>query len=153
MGKLDDVVKEAKGAAPVDDDEIEVDFSGAVDFTPVAVGKYQAVLVKHESKPTQAGDPAMRWQYEIIAAADEDGEEYVGRKLTRTLMLVGKGAGITRETLRAHGVECENDQIRVSPGKVIAAAVPVEITVKHRKGTGDYEGRIFEDIEKVAEVA
>lgn len=153
---LGDVVKEAKGA-PIDgdDEEVTVDFSGAVDFQPVAKGKYGAILVHSEQKVSQKGDQMLKWQYEIIRAEDEDNEEFVGRKLTRTLMLVGKGAGITRSTLRAHGVHIDGDQIRVSPGKLIRAAEEVRITVGHRAGKvgTDFEGRTFDDITEVSEIA
>ena len=111
-------------------DEVEVDFSGAVDFTPLAPGTYDAVIESVEpgvSGPNSKnpGSPKLIWKFVVTE------EPYVGRVLFRHSPTTGKGAGLTKDVLRAIGVpglDQPNVKFKLSsaPGK----AVSLEVTIQ-----------------------
>lgn len=84
-------------------DEVAIDFSGAVDFSPLPDGPYVAEIESVEpgvsgQNSKNPGAPKLVWKFVVI-----DGP-HTGRVLFRHSPTTGKGAGLTKDVLRAIGV-------------------------------------------------
>lgn len=86
--KLDEALSE---------EEIEIDFSGAVSFEPLEPGEYSAVVEKCEASVSKAGNPMVVFTFKIT-----DGE-FKSRQFKKWAPTRGAGAGIFRDILAALG--------------------------------------------------
>lgn len=114
MSALDDIV------GGQDDEELELDLSGAVEFEPLK-GDYAAKIVSAEAVKSKAGNPAVKWEFEIT----EPGQA-AGWKRKRTTPLNGKGSGLTKQVIKAAGFGEDvegDDKPRIKLSKYIGAEV------------------------------
>lgn len=140
MASLDDIV-----AGVGNDEEVELDFSGAVEFEPIAVGDYRAVVkecVSGVSKPSAAspqGNPKLVWTFVIT----EEGSAK-GRQQMRHTPTTGKGSGLSKQVLKAVGEDITATQIKVKPAKYVGKEVILSIGIQ--------DGTEFNEITKVKPV-
>jgi hypothetical protein len=137
MASLDEVLDGAE-------DEIELDLSGAVEFGDAPYGKYIAKLDRYETgrskKRDDGGDePLVKWYFQVHKTlevhehvVDEDGNETDELReeppegtflpIVNT-MLVGAGAGRTRELIEARGGSVKDKdakgKTKISPASVV----------------------------------
>lgn len=110
--ELDELVAE------VDEDaeELEIDLSEAADFE-VIDGKrpVEIVAVKVGKSKNAPNHPYIEAKLKVI------GDEDAGRIVFKTLMLKGKGAGITRRflTVMESGIDFDAAPPRISPAKLV----------------------------------
>lgn len=108
-------------------DEVDVDFSGAVDFSPLRKGRYPAVIESVEpgvSGPNSKnpGAPKLVWKFVVIEG------EYEGRVLFRHSPTTGKGAGLTKDVLRAIGVPgLDNPNIKFKMSTAVGQKVYLDV--------------------------
>lgn len=134
MPSLDEVLNNATN------DEIEVDFSAAVNFAAVPEGDYTAVIESVESgrtKPTAdnpEGNPKVVFRFKVV---DEGPAK--GRVFFRHAPTTGKGAGLTKEVLRAIGVPVDGDRIRFRLSQAVGAKLTLHVTLDESK---DYPNEV-----------
>jgi hypothetical protein len=80
---------------------MEVDFSAAIDFSPL-VGEFafkviEAVPGKTGPKAKLPNSPKVTLKLEVIYGADEEGVDKTGRKAQKDLPMAGEGSGITKQ--------------------------------------------------------
>lgn len=108
MPSLDDVLSNATS------DDFEVDFSTALDFDPIDDGEYLAVLESVEPDVSASNNPIFIWKWKIREAG-----KYVGRPFITRTNRNGKGAGRTKQLLRALGVSVgDNERISFKGSQV-----------------------------------
>lgn len=114
------------------EDEIELDLSGSVDFSPAPYGKYVAKLDRYELKDSKKGEPMVVWYFQVdsvIELADRSEDEPTEGTflpITRT-MLAGPAAWRTRELYEALGgnmkAKDKAGHTKLSPKSVIGNVV------------------------------
>ncbi len=114
---LEDVLNNATN------DEVEIDFSAAVDFAPVPAGNYVAVIksvepVKAGASAKTPGAPLAKFEFVV---SDEGPAK--GRHFFVYASLTGAGAGRTKEILRALGVAVEGDKIKFRLSQAVGQSV------------------------------
>lgn len=121
---LDDVLSNATN------DEVEVDFSAAVDFEAVPAGDYVAEII--EVSPTKAGEKAKNPGAPLakfVFKVTEDGPAK-NRQFFVYANLTGAGAGRTKELLRAIGVAVEGEKITFRLSQAVGQTV-VLVVLNH----------------------
>lgn len=118
---LEDVLNNATN------DEVEIDFSAAVDFEAVPAGEYVAEIISVE--PTKAsekakvpGAPLAKFTFKVT----DDGP-VKNRQFFVHASLTGAGAGRTKEVLRAIGVPVEGDKIKFRLSQAVGQVVTLVI--------------------------
>lgn len=94
-------------------DEVEIDFSGAVDFDPIPDGNYTARVLKCEAGLSKSGNPKLAWTFGLT----EDG--FVGRQLIRHTPTTGKGSGLAKQAMKALGFDTQGDRVRFKPSAAV----------------------------------
>lgn len=94
---LDDMVDEATN------DVLEVDFSAALDFTPL-VGDFrfrveEAVVGKTGPKAKLPNSPKITLKCVVVSGLDKEGVDKTGRKAMKDLPMAGEGSGITKQAI------------------------------------------------------
>lgn len=117
---------EALGAA---EDMLDVDLSGAVEFTNApAGGPYVAEVTKVTTKNSKAGDRFIQFYGKVVEG------EHVGMQIPITwasLVVGGKSGnlhtGTLKTWLRAMGFDVDTDRIKVSPKAIVGRRLVVRI--------------------------
>ena len=123
---------------------VHVDLSETQDFEPLPAGAYLVAITRYELKKTQAGDPAINYTLTV-----QEGD-YTGRKIWLFGMLVGKGAFVTKNLLKASGIECDSEQLDFDPDDLIGVEILVTLKVEIRNIAG--EDRPTNAVEKIQAV-
>jgi hypothetical protein len=125
MASLDEVLNNATT------DEVEIDFSSAVSFDPLPPGTYVLEIESVEpgrSKPTAEapnGNPKLTWKFVVV-----DGE-HTGRVLFRHSPTSGKGSGLTKDVLRALGVQgLDSPQVKFKMSTAIGQRVIADVVLQ-----------------------
>ncbi|HXJ69369.1 MAG TPA: hypothetical protein VNM39_10720 [Verrucomicrobiae bacterium] len=131
---LEDVLNNATN------DEVEIDFSGAVDFAPVPAGEYDAVIKTVEPKAAGAsaknpGAPLAKFEFVVT----EEGPAH-NRHFFVYASLTGAGAGRTKEILRAIGVPVEGDKIRFKLSNAVGQ--PVRLVILNLGEDAEYPNEV-----------
>jgi hypothetical protein len=116
---LDDIVGGAAG-----EDEVIVDFSGAIDFDALPKGRYNAKVLKAEPGASKSGNPKIKWTFGITDAA------FAGRQVIRHTPTTGKGSGLTKQVLKAIGLAKDGEQIRFRPSEAIGKECQVDLIIQ-----------------------
>ena len=125
------------------------------EYAPCPVGDYMAQITAISVRPTEKNGQAY-YPMDISWKVDSpDNEEANGRLVRQTIFLdvspngglaIGKNKNVALGRLRdAVG---QNGPQAWSPNNLVGAAAMIRI--KHRIGEGDYEGRTFDEVDKVA---
>src|SRR5713101_8798737 len=138
---LDEVIEGATS------DEAEVDFSGAVDFEPLADGDYLFEIETIENgtskpkPPAKFGNPKIVWKFVCL----EDGA--VGRVIFAHTPTTGKGAGLTKNILKALDIDVSEDKIKVKFSQLVGRQVILNLRRQRDKVTKELTD--FNEIAKV----
>lgn len=140
MSEFDDILGEAT------DDSVEIDFSGATELKPHEPGWYAVTLEELETKDEtgkqltarKSGDPKIVFHFKPDAG---------GPAIRRHVPIVGKGAGIARQTLTALGVAVEGDKLKVSRSALIGKRCEAQLAIQLDQDT--QEPTNFNEIKKV----
>lgn len=131
MPSLDEIV--AGGGT---DEEVLVDLSGAVEFERVPDGEYQATISDVEAGVSKEGNPKLTWTFVIT----DEGPAHA-RQMLRHTPTTGKGAGLTKQVLKALGVDTDAPELRVRPSSYVGKNVTLVV--------GEQKGTEFSEIKKV----
>ena len=119
---------------------VTIDTSEAQSFEAVEPGPYPMTLSTAEVKNSQKGDAMLNvaFAFEDPATAKKAGLVY------RNYMLVGKGAGFTRDFLKAFGIDIPiGGSFDFDTDDLVGRHVIVQIANK------EYEGRLQNDAQSV----
>lgn len=131
MPSLDDIVAGAGG-----DDEVELDFSGAVEFDAIAEGTYAAVVKDCVPGLSKKQEPKLTWTFVVT----EEGPAK-GRQLMRHTPTRGKGSGLSKQVIKAIGGDVSQTQTKFKPSSAAGKHVILEVGIQ--------EGTDFNEIKKV----
>lgn len=127
---LDDIVS---GAGQ--DEEVELDFSGAIEFDPVPADTYPAVIKDCVPGTSKAGEPKLTWTF-ILSEG-----KFAGRQLMRHTPTKGKGSGLSKQVMKAIGVDVNNVTTKFRPSTAAGKHVLLEVGIQ--------EGTEFNEIKRV----
>ncbi len=119
---------------------VTIDTSEAQSFEAVEPGPYPMIVDQAEVKNSKAGDPMLNvsFKFEDPSTAKKAGTVF------RNYMLSGKGAGFTREFLKAFGIEIPvGVQLDFDTDDIIGRHVIVQIANR------EYEGRLQNEAQSV----
>ncbi len=141
MASLDEVLNNATT------DEVDIDFSSAVTFEPLPPNTYVLEIESVEpgrSKPTAdapQGNPKLVWKFVVI------GGEFEGRVLFRHSPTTGKGSGLTKDVLRALGVQgLDSPQVKFKMSTAVGQRVEADVIIQK-------DNEDFNEIKKLRPVA
>ncbi len=126
MPSLDDIVNGADGGL----DEIVLDFSGAVDFDPIPDGTYEAKVLNVIANKSKGGNPKLEWTFGITEAP------HIGRQMKRHTPTTGKGSGLSKQVLKALGVDTSATNVTFKPSQAVGQAI--SLVVGRQKDNADY---------------
>lgn len=127
MSKLDELIES------VTTDEFEVDFSEAVDFTPI-VGKFPVICTEVESGSSAEGNPTIVFKFDVTGGAydssDGRGPQPVkGRKLQKSCPKAGKGSGITKSVLKGLGQDVDSVNFKFKRASIVGQQAEAECVI------------------------
>lgn len=134
MPSLEEIVA---GASAGDDqyDEVDIDFSGAVEFDPIPADDYIAVIEEVEPGLSKQKAPKLTWKFRITEGP------HAGRKLMRHTPTTGKGSGLTKQVLKAIGQDTSDKRVKFRPSSAVGQTVLLVV--------GMQEGTDFNEIKRV----
>lgn len=125
---LDDMVDEATS------DLMEVDFSAAIDFSPLegdfAFKVIEAPPGKTGPKAKLPNSPKVTLKLEVIYGVDKDGVDKTGRKAQKDLPMAGEGSGITKQFCAM--ISEQDDVPELDPDYVAANGLRPSLLVDRR---------------------
>ncbi len=141
MASLDEVLNNATT------DEVDIDFSSAVTFEPLPPGTYVLEIESVEPGRSKAtadaptGNPKLVWKFVVI------GGEFEGRVLFRHSPTTGKGSGLTKDVLRALGVQgLDSPQVKFKMSTAVGQRVEADVVIQK-------DNEDFNEIKKLRPVA
>ncbi len=125
MPTLDEIVAGAATGGGGGDEEIDLDFSGALDFEALPPGEYAARIT--ECLPgvaASSGKPKLVIKYTITEAP------YVGRVIQSHLPTTGKASGKAKQVIKALGGDVTGDRIRFKPSSAVTRDVILVLAIQ-----------------------
>lgn len=134
MPSLDDVLNDEGGS----NEEVDIDFSGAVDFTPIPDGVYLCEVLDCEPGLSKEDKPKLEWTFGVLEG------EHEGRQLKRHTPTTGKGSGLSKQVIKVTNPEVDVDAERIQFKPASAKGKRACLTVGTQKGTD------FNEIKRVS---
>lgn len=128
MSALDKIV--GSGTSNDDDDIVDVDFSGAIEFGKLD-GEYEAVVVAANPGTSKAGNPKIEFVFEVTSTKGK------GALRTRHAPTTGRGAGLCKQVLKALGHDTSEPKARFKLSSMIGK--PVVLTMGPQKDNDEFD--------------
>lgn len=120
MTSIDDIVG---GIDSGSGEEVEIDFSGAVEFEPLPKGQYPAKILSAVAGKSSTGNPKIEWTFGITDPA------FAGRQVKRHTPTTGKGSGLSKQVLKSAGIDTDSPKVRVRLSDTVGAEVLLDLDI------------------------
>lgn len=109
-------IEEIVSGAVSNNDELEIDFSGAVEFEALD-GEFPARVLACTPDTSKSGNPMLVWEFALTQKPHE------GWKRKAYTVTSGKGSGKAKQIIKAVGGNVEGERIRFRPSSAVGKDV------------------------------
>ena len=121
---------------------VQVDFKGiesrAKRRMRIAEGNYKAVVAEVENLKSKAGDPMVKWAFDIV-----EHEKYEGQRFWYNNVLTPKALWNFRSVLESLGVKVKDSTMNIPLNRLVGRTCGIEVV------DGEYEGKTRSEINDI----